>query len=195
MRGDTYTSLFDENVRIGPTDNPGLALPKPPRQYGSSSPEPSSGNRRYGQPGQRLTSCIDATTTAVPDSDSWNPGAVLSSGNTNLILATSAAGVSTCLLHAGHAEFQPYLTMQAYTQVPLTLPMPKVDGRTVIGGLLPPDVRRMTLTFADKTTVTPDTDENTFAAFLPPGADPTPASITCELVGNSEQILYSGPLT
>jgi hypothetical protein len=191
----TFTSMVNETIRVGPTTNPNLDLPKPPRQYGSSSPQINSGNHGYGQPGQLLNNCIQSATEAVPDADTWNPGAAISAGNTNLILAVSGAGVSTCLLRAGHAEFKPYLTMQAYTQVPISLPMPTVDGRTVIGGLLPPGVQRMALTLPDKTVVKADPKEDTFAALLPPGADPPPTSVTCELMGNSNQVLYSGPLT
>lgn len=191
----TFTSLVNEKIMAGPTLNPGVELPKPPRQYGSSSPEVTSGNRGYGQPGRLLDNCVQSTTDAVPDAESWNPGAVVSSGNTTLIVATNTAGVSTCLLRNGHAEFKPYLTMQAYTPVPISLPMPTVEGRTVIGGLVPPNVLRMTLTLPDKSTLKADVDNQTFALLLPPGANPPPTSVTCELVGNSDQVLYNGPLT
>jgi hypothetical protein len=192
----TFTSLLGERARIGPTENPGLDLPNPPRQYGSASPEVIQGHRGgYDKSDQQLVNCVQSTTDAVPDENTWNPGATVSWGNTNLVIAVNGAGVSTCLLRAGKAEFKPYLTMQAYTPVPIALPMPALDGRTVIGGLVPPGVQRMTLTLPDRSVVKADVDHDTFAVLLPVGADPAPTSVLCELVGSSDQILYDGPLT
>jgi hypothetical protein len=189
----SFLSAVDETVKVGPGDNPQFVLPKPARPFGTVEPSYPAGDRSTPR-GQQLGECISESGTAVPDADSWNPGAMVQSNGELLIMAANNGGVSACFRQSQRTQFMAYISRTTSVTEPKLLPVaPTLGGRDLVSGLLPPGVATMRLTFANQATMDADVRDNTFAALLPAGAG-APKTITCQLLGASDQILYTGPL-
>lgn len=124
---------------------------------------------RTSDRGRALGTCLAGAGNVVQP-DSWQPGAMVSTGTRRMVMAVNKIGVATCTNGGGASTFDTFTNDQypGNPNRPVLLPVPPDLGdQPLIGGRLPAGVTRVRLVLPTGDTVDADVVASTFAVLLP----------------------------
>lgn len=158
---------------------------------------------RDSERGKWAAECLDKSNNAVPDPDSWRPGAWASVDGSRVIQLRFGSYVGFCLFEptggaatAGRYVFGPSVaTVPGDVSDPQSLLTPSVINTTsgprmLFSGLAPPTAATVRLVLDDNTTIDADLWDSSFVAVLP--KDRTPALL--RIVDAAGNTIYDKPV-
>lgn len=154
---------------------------------------------RTSSRGRPLDECLTAAAqiTAVVDTESWAPGAVLQDGGNRVLMARNEHGFASCAQVGGQTTFNGYRVLRAAADdpKPASVVTLEVPSGLAIAGTVHQDCVRMQVLLPSGT-VEADVDNATFAVLIPssdlgPGK---PKIYNVKLLNADNVPIYEGPL-
>lgn len=185
----------------------GAELPKPAPPALSVVDRPAPPPDRASETGRKLGACLARTNQPMLDADTYNPGAALTGGGSELIIARSRTKIGACSV-GPRRDMSPLITFssgfpvsEAGNDLPLTFYPGHFGSRPTLGGTLPPEITRMEIRFGNGTTVHPNVADSTFLVPIPEQVEVNGSSqlndqdkTTVKLYAASGAMTYEGPL-
>jgi hypothetical protein len=196
-------------------DYSGAELPKPPTLGVSVRDRPPERQDRVGTAGKALGDCLahvqDSSTKVVIDPDSYGPGDMVTKDGATLVMALSESRLAACaqmpvpgaqdlvvfMPGPGLADIDDEHKVVAYYTGPVNFAN---GARSTIGGIVPPDIAKVEIEFANGTTVGREIANRTFALVIPDevevlGDNKPREPIFARLFTASGALVYHGPVT
>jgi hypothetical protein len=177
-----------------------LQLPRAPAPAASVVDRPAKpAPDRTSNRGRPLADCLVAAgqTTAVVDTESWAPGALLDDGGNRVMMARNEHGYASCSQVGGQTTFEGYRALRAAADDPnpASIVTMEVPGGLAVAGTVHQNCVRMQVMLPSGT-VEADVANATFAVLIPssdlgPGK---PKTYNVKLFSADNVPIYEGPL-
>jgi hypothetical protein len=205
FRGKAITSDLAA-LEVGPVDasvddvDAWLPLPRAAAPAASVVDRPTKpAPDRTSNRGRPLNDCLTAAVqiTAVVDTESWAPGALLQDGGNRVIMARNEHGFASCSQVGGQTTFDGYRALRAAADNPNPAAIVTMDvpGGLAVAGTVHHDCVRMQVMLPSGT-VEADVDNATFAVLIP-SSDlglGKPKTYNVKLLSADNVPIYEGPL-
>jgi hypothetical protein len=146
----------------------GVELPQPAPPAVSVVDRPAGPVDRTSDLGKKLGSCLAGQ--AVPDPDTYNPGASIGSRSGELIIARSRTRIGACASGPNQATFRTGFSLSEAGSSPLAFYPGHLNtdggGRPTLAGSVPSGTTRMVIRFSNGITVHPVVANSTFALII-----------------------------
>lgn len=155
---------------------------------------------RTSNRGRPLNECLTAAgqTTAVLDTESWAPGALIDDGGNRVMMARNEHGFASCAQVGGQTTFDAYRALRAAADDPKPASMVtmEVPGGLAVAGTVLQNCARMEVLLPSGT-VQADVANATFAVLIPPSdlGPGKPKTYDVRLFSADNVPIYEGPLS